>query len=198
MSDPEIPSQPLLGTPSQQPAGGSSSRAYKVAGITLLACVLIVGQAMTAYFLLSQRSDIKSLEDQSNDLKHELTKGRSASVPMRMHVPMNALPAMMADSVDEVKHSEASTGTPEKNTPPQATDCQLEAAGVKETQLPDFRPSCDQRGLYTAQQCFKVHCWCVNPVNGQAITGSLRQGPASCGRAAVRSGETGYLVMKSD
>lgn len=58
-------------------SSGRSSRAYKVAGITLLACVLIVGQAMIAYFLLSQRNDIKSLEEQSNNLKAELTKGRS-------------------------------------------------------------------------------------------------------------------------
>lgn len=56
---------------------GSSSRAYKIAGITLLACVLIAGQVMTAYFLLSQRSDIQSLEEQNNNMNAELTKGRS-------------------------------------------------------------------------------------------------------------------------
>lgn len=57
-------------------SSGRSSRAYKVAGITLLACVLIAGQAMIAYFLLSQRSDIKSLEEQSNNLKSEIMRGR--------------------------------------------------------------------------------------------------------------------------
>lgn len=51
-----------------------------MAGLTLLACVLIAGQAMIAYFLLSQRSDLKSLEEQSNNLKAELTKGRSGGV----------------------------------------------------------------------------------------------------------------------
>lgn len=51
---------------------GSSSRAYKVAGITLLACVLIAGQAMTAYFLLSQGSDIKSLENQNKNLESQM------------------------------------------------------------------------------------------------------------------------------
>lgn len=58
-------------------SSGRSSRSYKVVGITLLACVLIAGQAMIAYFLLSQRSDIKSLEEESDNLKSELTKGRS-------------------------------------------------------------------------------------------------------------------------
>lgn len=56
---------------------GRSSRSYKVAGFTLLACVLIAGQAIIAYFLLSQRSDIKSLEEQNHNLHAELTEGRS-------------------------------------------------------------------------------------------------------------------------
>jgi len=48
-----------------------------VAGLTLLASVLIVGQALTAYFLLSQRSDIQSLEEQNKEMNMEYTKGRS-------------------------------------------------------------------------------------------------------------------------
>ncbi|KAF1375531.1 hypothetical protein PFLUV_G00221170 [Perca fluviatilis] len=81
MSDPETQNQPLLAATNQQAAfnaqGGRSSRAYKVAGITLLACVLIVGQAMIAYFLLSQRGEITSLKEQSNNLQSQMTKGRS-------------------------------------------------------------------------------------------------------------------------
>ncbi|XP_051277716.1 uncharacterized protein LOC127375656 [Dicentrarchus labrax] len=191
MSDPETPSQPLLRA--QPGEGGRPSKAYKVAGITLLACVLIAGQAMIAYFLLSQRSDIRSLEEQSNNLKAELTKGRSVSVPIRMDMPMNALPKLMDDFVDE----EASTGAPEKSAPQSATDCQLEAAGVKAVRVPGFQPSCDQRGLYKAQQCFMSHCWCVNPVNGQQIPGSLSKGPARC-RAAVLAGSMSKVLTLSD
>lgn len=58
-------------------SSGRSTRAYKVAGLTLLACVLIVGQAMTAYFLLSQKNDIKSLEDQNKKMQTQMTKGSS-------------------------------------------------------------------------------------------------------------------------
>ncbi|KAM6998123.1 uncharacterized protein LKV04_006570 [Tautogolabrus adspersus] len=111
MSDPETQYQPLVGAPSQQAAinvpaqGGRPSRAYKVAGLTLLACVLIAGQAMVAYFLLSQSSDIKSLEEQNNNLQTQLTRGRSGSVPMRMHMPMNALSDLMDVSADEVKET---------------------------------------------------------------------------------------------
>ncbi|XP_054456521.1 uncharacterized protein LOC129092562 [Anoplopoma fimbria] len=173
MSDPEIPHQPLLEAPSQQAQSGRSSRAYKVAGITLLACVLVVGQAMTAYLVFSQRNDIKSLQDQSDNLESELTKGRSVSVPMRM--PINALPKLMDVTLDE----EASTEVPDK-VPQQATVCQLEAAGVKPVQVPGFYPACDERGLYRAQQCFMDRCWCVNPANGQQLPGTMKTGPASC------------------
>ncbi|XP_032397242.1 uncharacterized protein LOC116705284 isoform X1 [Etheostoma spectabile] len=193
MSDPETPNQPLLAN--QQAAinaqGGRTSRAYKVAGITLLACVLIVGQAMIAYFLLSQRGEITSLKEQSNNLQSQMTKGRSASVPVRMHLPMNALSEQM--DVDE----EASTGVPEKNVPPQATNCQLEAAGVKNVQVPGFRPTCDERGLYQAQQCFRDHCWCVNPADGLAVPGSLKKGQASCG-GPVFTGRMGKLMTVPD
>ncbi|KAM9344536.1 CD74 molecule, major histocompatibility complex, class II invariant chain b [Symphorus nematophorus] len=174
MSDPETQT-PLIRAQAATngPAGesGRSSRAYKVAGLTLLACILIAGQVMVAYFLLSQRSDIKSLEEQSNNLKAELTKGRSVSVPMRTHVPIATLPEMMVDAVDE--------DAPEKTGPP-ATECQLEAAGVKPPRVPGFKPACDERGFYKAQQCYLNQCWCVDPVSGHNISGSERNGPALC------------------
>ncbi|XP_070771916.1 CD74 molecule, major histocompatibility complex, class II invariant chain b isoform X2 [Enoplosus armatus] len=199
MSDPETQT-PLIRASSQQTAinvpaqgGGRSSRAYKVAGLTLLACVLIVGQAMIAYFLLSQRSDIKSLEEQSNNLKAEFRKGSSAAVPMRMHMPMNALPMLMDDSVD----ADASPEVPEKTAPPQATQCQLEATGVKPLQVPGFRPRCDERGLYQAEQCYMGQCWCVNPVDGLEIPESTRNGPASC-RTAVAPGSLSKVLSLPD
>lgn len=61
---------------------GRSTRAYKVAGLTLLACVLIVGQTMTAYFLLSQKNDIKSLEDQNNKLESQVSRVNSGENAM--------------------------------------------------------------------------------------------------------------------
>ncbi|KAG7228520.1 hypothetical protein INR49_007694 [Caranx melampygus] len=158
------------------PNRGRPSRAYKVAGLTLLACILIVGQVMTAYFLLSQKNDIQSLEEQNNNMRTELTKGRSVSVPVRMHMPMNALTKLTYDPEDE----ESSTG---KMVPLQRTECQQEAAGMKPVQVPGFRPVCDERGLYQAQQCFFSQCWCVNPVTGEQIPGSLSSGPARCGGA---------------
>ena len=66
------------------------------------------------------------------------------------------------------------------SAPSKMTDCQMEAAGLKAVQVPGFRPTCDSRGLYQAQQCFGNHCWCVNPANGEVIPGSLQQGGARC------------------
>lgn len=59
---------------------GRSTRAYKVAGFTLLGCVLIMGQGMIVYFLYSQKSDIKSLQEQSHKLNTEMTNQRSGEV----------------------------------------------------------------------------------------------------------------------
>lgn len=50
--------------------------------MTLLACVLIVGQTMTAYFLLSQKNDIKSLEDQNNKLESQVSRVNSGENAM--------------------------------------------------------------------------------------------------------------------
>lgn len=191
MAEPEAQNQPLIGgqTAINVPAqSGRSSRAYKVAGITLLACVLIVGQAMIAYFLLSQRGDIKTLEEQNNNLKSEMTKGRSVAVPM--HMPMNSLPMLMDDSLEE----EASTGAPEKTVPPQATDCQLEAAGLKTMSVPGFRPTCDSRGLYVAKQCYVGICWCVSPQTGQEIPNTMSHGPVRCSAA----GRASKMMVLSD
>ncbi|XP_071393406.1 CD74 molecule, major histocompatibility complex, class II invariant chain b [Centroberyx affinis] len=198
MSDPQTQSEPLLRAPSQQTAinvgaqavGGSSTRAYKVAGFTLLACLLIAGQAVTAYFVLSQRNDIRSLKDQNNNMKDELKSGSSASVPMRMHMPMNIMPKLMDDSIDE----EASTEAPEKRLDPdQATQCQLEAAGLKPVKLPTFRPVCDEQGRYRPQQCWGRRCWCVNTASGKEIPGSFQEGPAQCGATAFNAVSTGGL-----
>uniref|UniRef100_A0A3Q3NNF7 Uncharacterized LOC109997356 n=1 Tax=Labrus bergylta TaxID=56723 RepID=A0A3Q3NNF7_9LABR len=185
MSDPETQYQPLVGAPSH----GRPSRAYKVAGLTLLACILIAGQAMVAYFLLSQGSDIKSLEEQNNNLQAQLMKGRSSSGPMRMHMPMNALSDMLDVSADEVKE------TNDRFQSPEATECQLEASGLKTVLVPGFRPSCDERGLYRPQQCFMGNCWCVNQASGNEIPGSMTKGAASCGANYLIGGRSKVLSL---
>ncbi|KAM8858460.1 uncharacterized protein AB9W97_019020 isoform 2-T2 [Spinachia spinachia] len=178
MPDAQTQNQPLLAATSQQAVnaqGGRSSRAYKVAGLTLLACVLITGQVVTTYFVLSQRSDLKSLQDESSNLQSRLSASRSAAVPK--HMSMNAFSKVL-DVVDK----EASTEVTDQTVPQHATDCQLEEAGQKPLRVPGFRPACDERGLYRPEQCFAGHCWCVSPADGQVVTGSAK----GCG-ASVRT-----------
>lgn len=73
------------------------------------------------------------------------------------------------------------------------TACQQEAAGLKTVSVPGFRPSCDSRGQYMPQQCFKTLCWCVNPVNGEQIQGS--EGSNHCS-TRVFSGEEDIFNVK--
>uniref|UniRef100_A0A3B5M8Z1 Thyroglobulin type-1 domain-containing protein n=1 Tax=Xiphophorus couchianus TaxID=32473 RepID=A0A3B5M8Z1_9TELE len=176
MSDPEIPSQPLLGEtvvnvgpPAQ---GQRSTRAYTVAGLTLLACVLIMGQAAIAYFLVNQKKDKFSLSHML------LVFSSAASVPVRLHIPMSHAMEMM-DTTMEVKD--------DFTTP--TTQCQLEAAGVKPGPMPGFFPRCDKLGLYEPQQCFQGQCWCVSPADGQPIPGD---------KSCIRSAFSGEMVWPSD
>lgn len=60
--------------PSLPPSRARPTRAYKVAGFTLLGCVLVIGQVVIAYILLTQRSEIQALKTQSNNLKTEMVK----------------------------------------------------------------------------------------------------------------------------
>lgn len=203
MSDPEIHTAPLIRAGSQEtavnvgaPAAGSSSRAYKIAGFTLLACLLVAGQALTAYYLLTQRSDIKSLEEQGKGLKDELRKGRVASVQMQMHRPMDVMTKLIDDTVDEGPSTEAP-----KQGSEEATKCQLEEAGRKTPmmQLPDFRPRCDERGLYQPQQCWmSSQCWCVDTTSGEPIPNTMVIGPAQCGKHAASVGDGNKMMALAD
>uniref|UniRef100_A0A4W5RIC2 Thyroglobulin type-1 domain-containing protein n=1 Tax=Hucho hucho TaxID=62062 RepID=A0A4W5RIC2_9TELE len=185
---PEPQREPLIGTPSEQTAihvgttaEGSNKRAFKIAGFTLLACLLIAGQALTAYFVLGQKNNIKDLQEESNSLKKELTQGRAAAVPMKLHVPMNTMPFLIDDSAVEGTSSQEP-----KEGQGSATQCQLESAGLKPVSLESFRPQCDEQGNYLPQQCFDATplCWCVD-ASGKQLSGTLTGGPAKCGATSA-------------
>ncbi|MBN3297365.1 HG2A protein, partial [Amia calva] len=80
--------------------GALSNRGYKIAGFTLLACVLIAGQAITAYFVLSQKDQISNLEQHTQSLKQQLNtrKQSSPSVPKMLHMPMFKMPLLLDDT----------------------------------------------------------------------------------------------------
>ncbi|KAK7130857.1 hypothetical protein R3I94_016112 [Phoxinus phoxinus] len=174
---------PLLRTQSEQtsinmgPQGGSNSRALKVAGVTLLAAILIAGQAFTAYTMYSHREQLNTLE-RRNDRLHELSRKfvmRSQGVPMKMQLPMSSLALTLDDSP---KEKDSSSPKPE---PSVLSQCLKEAAGVVKSPLPSFRPRCDENGDYQLQQCWDETnwCWCVDK-SGVQTPGSLNNGTVQC------------------
>lgn len=49
-------------------------KALKVTGLTLLACLLLAGQAFTAYYVVGQKDHLQALEQGQTILKKELTR----------------------------------------------------------------------------------------------------------------------------
>lgn len=84
-----------------RPAGGSNSRAFKVAGLTTLACLLLASQVFTAYMVFGQKEQIQTLQKNSERMGRQLTRSsQGGSSSMRMAVPMSSLP-LLKDFSDE-------------------------------------------------------------------------------------------------
>ncbi|XP_030620547.1 CD74 molecule, major histocompatibility complex, class II invariant chain a [Chanos chanos] len=90
------------------PRSGSNAKALKAAGFTLLACLLIAGQALTVYFVLGQNKHITDLEQTQQNLKQVLT--RKAVVPAKMHLPMSSLPLLKDFSEEDQGQGQKSGG----------------------------------------------------------------------------------------
>uniref|UniRef100_A0A8C2HXL3 CD74 molecule, major histocompatibility complex, class II invariant chain b n=1 Tax=Cyprinus carpio TaxID=7962 RepID=A0A8C2HXL3_CYPCA len=161
---------PLIRAPSEQtsismgPQGRSNNQALKVAGVTLLAGILIAGQAFTAYMAYSQKEQLNTLERRSDRLQ-EISRKSVMRAPLQMHLPMSSLALKYEEEPKEKKVS----------SPLEClTQCQKEASGEVKSLLPSFRPRCDENGDYMAQQCWDKTdwCWCVDK-NGVEIQDSL-------------------------
>ncbi|XP_016347777.1 H-2 class II histocompatibility antigen gamma chain-like [Sinocyclocheilus anshuiensis] len=80
--------------------GSSNGKALKVAGLTVLACLLLAGQALTAYLVWGQKEHISALTTGQEKLKMELTRKMSGAPPKAMHLPMKSMP-LLKDFSDE-------------------------------------------------------------------------------------------------
>lgn len=80
--------------------GSANGKALKVTGLTVLACLLLAGQGLTAYLVWGQKEHISALTTGQEKLKMELTRKMSASPPKAMHLPMNSMP-LLKDFSDE-------------------------------------------------------------------------------------------------
>ncbi|XP_052005476.1 CD74 molecule, major histocompatibility complex, class II invariant chain a [Xyrauchen texanus] len=89
------------------PSRNSNGKALKVVGLTVLACLLLAGQALTAYFVWGQREHINALSNGQEKLKAELTRKVSAGASKVMHMPMKSL-SLLKDYSDETSDKKQS------------------------------------------------------------------------------------------
>uniref|UniRef100_A0A8C2ELD1 CD74 molecule, major histocompatibility complex, class II invariant chain a n=1 Tax=Cyprinus carpio TaxID=7962 RepID=A0A8C2ELD1_CYPCA len=80
--------------------GSANGKALKVTGLTVLACLLLAGQALTAYLVWGQKEHISALTTGQEKLKTELTRKMSGAPPKAMHLPMHSMP-LLKDFSDE-------------------------------------------------------------------------------------------------
>ncbi|XP_029297378.1 CD74 molecule, major histocompatibility complex, class II invariant chain a [Cottoperca gobio] len=94
-------SEEVLIAPAASTGGSSNSRAFKVAGLTTLACLLLASQVFTAFMVFDQKQQIHSLQKNSERLGKQLTRSSQAAASMRL--PMNSLPLLMDFSNLDIK-----------------------------------------------------------------------------------------------
>ncbi|KAI1898461.1 hypothetical protein AGOR_G00072590 [Albula goreensis] len=86
-------------TPARKPPSD-----LKIAGFTLLACLLIAGQGLTAYFVLNQKSQISTLEQHTDNLKAQMARRQNGPVaPKTLRMPLYNMPMLMDLSDDKKK-----------------------------------------------------------------------------------------------
>ncbi|XP_012687956.2 CD74 molecule, major histocompatibility complex, class II invariant chain b [Clupea harengus] len=180
-----MPNMPDSETPlvTAAPSGRSNKKALKAAGLTLLACLLLAGQAITGYLVVGQRDQIQDLNNRMHRLKEISRKTASGSVvPMRMHLPMASMPLLrMPEDLADKKDPAASEAPKDAST--FLSECQMEAQGLTNSKLPSFRPQCDRVGGYLPQQCWETVCWCVD-ANGKEIPNSV--GKPNCANGSMK------------
>ncbi|KAK3526707.1 hypothetical protein QTP70_032073 [Hemibagrus guttatus] len=77
-------------------------KALKVTGLTVLACLLLAGQAFTAYYVVGQKEHLQALEKGQDTLKKEMTRMLTVA-PKMMHTAMSKMPLMVAIDEDSPK-----------------------------------------------------------------------------------------------
>ncbi|XP_024139988.1 CD74 molecule, major histocompatibility complex, class II invariant chain a [Oryzias melastigma] len=82
--------------------GGSNSRAFKIAGLTTLACLLLASQVFTAYMVYNQKQQIHTLQKNSERMGKQLTRASQVVAPARMAMPMNSL-SLVSDFSEDAK-----------------------------------------------------------------------------------------------
>uniref|UniRef100_A0A3P8YJ07 Thyroglobulin type-1 domain-containing protein n=1 Tax=Esox lucius TaxID=8010 RepID=A0A3P8YJ07_ESOLU len=93
----------------------SNSRAFKVAGFTLLACLLLAGQGLTAYLVFNQRGQINDMQKNNDNMRKQL-RNRPPVAPVQMHMPMLNMPRLIDFSEEDSQTTKNSPMTKLENT----------------------------------------------------------------------------------
>uniref|UniRef100_A0A8C1PLG9 H-2 class II histocompatibility antigen gamma chain-like n=1 Tax=Cyprinus carpio TaxID=7962 RepID=A0A8C1PLG9_CYPCA len=183
--------------------GGSNGKALKVTGLTVLACLLLAGQALTAYLVWGQKEHISALTTGQEKLKTELTRkmsGEQHSRPFHQIIHVYYSGPIIKCSSQKIRELNVSssrlmpkqmqlpmrslpllmdTDDDVKSTPESAVEvqskCQLESQ--KQMKPGFYKPQCDEQGNYLPMQCWHStgYCWCVDK-NGNEIPGTSVRG----------------------
>ncbi|KAJ8254662.1 hypothetical protein GJAV_G00195620 [Gymnothorax javanicus] len=120
----------------RQPRPGPSD--LKIAGFVCLACMLIAGQALTAYLVLSQKSQISSLEDTTDRLKLKMMMTPKGGPVREVRMPMFSAPMMTLDLGDADTDKGKKTPQPKEETKAIVSLENQVKDLLKDIQLPQF------------------------------------------------------------
>ncbi|XP_063059905.1 CD74 molecule, major histocompatibility complex, class II invariant chain b [Engraulis encrasicolus] len=182
---------PLVGT-QQTSSGGSNKKALMAAGLTLLACLVVAGQGLTAYMVMGQKTQLDDLNLKMQRLK-ELSTRNNMATPVRMAAPMG--PMHLLRLKDEAADTKDSAATPTPKDPSTLTQCEKEALGLTPSKVPGFKPQCDAVGGYQPRQCFQRQCWCVD-ATGHPISNSLNSRSCSGGVRTAQAFAAPSLLLQ--
>ncbi|KAL4631347.1 HLA class II histocompatibility antigen gamma chain [Arapaima gigas] len=85
----------------RDPQRGSNGHALKVAGLTMLACLLLAGQVLIVYQVVDQGGQLNMLQD--NMRKQVLQRPPGSSTPKVVRLPLSSMPVLMDMSDDSKK-----------------------------------------------------------------------------------------------
>ncbi|KAM6923981.1 CD74 molecule, major histocompatibility complex, class II invariant chain a [Xenentodon cancila] len=83
-----------------EPRRNSNLRAFKVAGLTTLAFLLLGSQVFIGYMVFNQKEQVKTLQKSSVRMGKQMTRSSQGAAPARMAMPMNSLPLLNDFSED--------------------------------------------------------------------------------------------------
>ncbi|XP_075889099.1 HLA class II histocompatibility antigen gamma chain-like isoform X2 [Nelusetta ayraudi] len=120
-----------------QRAGGSNSRALKIAGLTTLVCALLASQIFTAVMVLDQNKQIDNLQRKSEQMGRDLSRAPKGVPKARMQVPLRSLPMVMDIPIDsETKKPQA---PPQPPAPEPVVSMEEQVKGfIQDFDLPSF------------------------------------------------------------